>query len=431
MEDLSPVEFQLFSFGNKDTKGLLVPEGTMVLEYLGFPYDVGGCTCVPQGPVSYWSKTGVTELDAQWYLPTQRLTPADIPEDLTVSRKVKDHICHALRPNPNEYQLSALLVDGTEVHFVGVVGKKLIFRRLGHSVEIDLQNIPDDQRFTLSVEWGFCHIEIRVTWLEGKDLHKYFSGKGVSDRDKYKQLNVGTIRQFKERKVFDAAIIPANVARNIWRLSKNEITDVDEANKPRQRVAELRKVYNDENDFVQTVINVFTEIQRILPKTKPHGFWNDKTPKREPEAGSTLRLLLEAICAYKNIRVYQEDPSRSGNVDFVFVGISKDSDHLELVLEIKQAHSDRLERGLTHQLPQYLRERDVKFGVYGVLWYKGRDFDRPTDMSLEECVAKLQRIKPDNIAHVLGFDVSFQIQASKLRKGVTRNLPQKKKAGRP
>ena len=50
---------------------------------------------------------------------------------------------------------AALYVDGREVQLVAFVGKRLLYRRLGHSVELDLQEIPDDQRFTLSIEWSY------------------------------------------------------------------------------------------------------------------------------------------------------------------------------------------------------------------------------------------------------------------------------------
>ena len=175
MELESPrVEFRLFSFRTPDAahmlhlRYMLPPEGTIVFQYLGFPRDFEDCTCIPRGPVAMWSQPGVTALDAQWYKRTEEITRADIPEDLTGSTRVKDHICHALRPDPNSYPISSLYVDGSEVQLVAFVGKRLSYRRLGHSVELDLQEIPDDLRFTLSIEWSYQHIEARVTWLEGE-----------------------------------------------------------------------------------------------------------------------------------------------------------------------------------------------------------------------------------------------------------------------
>ncbi|HUW94223.1 MAG TPA: hypothetical protein VMW58_00400 [Anaerolineae bacterium] len=411
-----PVEFRLFSFRNRDATRLLPPEGTIVFQYLGFPRDFEDCTCIPRGPVGIWSQAGVTALDAQWYRRTEKITRADIPQDLTGSPRVKDHICHALRPDPNSYPLSALYVDGSEVQLVAFVGKRLLYRRLGHSVELDLQEIPDDLRFTLSIEWSYQHIEARVTWLEGEGLERYFSGRGVpyEDLGTYQPPHVGNVIQFKSRKDFETVLLPARVARAIWRQSKEAITDTNPAGEPPHEVGAPRKVYKDGDDFLQTTLNVFSLIQRILRRTKPHAFWDATSPKSEPHSGTSLGLLLEPICAYKNIRLYQEDPSRSGDVDFVFSGISMDLDHLQLILEIKNAHSGRLERGLTHQLPKYMSEREADYGVYGILWYKGRTFDEPADVTAEDCLARLRNMKPDQVHEVVAFDVSFPVQASKL-----------------
>ncbi len=417
MELESPrVEFRLFSFQNRDATQLLAPEGTIVFQYIGFPRDFEDCTCIPHGPVAAWSRAGVTVLDAQWYKRTEEITRADIPQDLTGSPRVKDHICHALRPDPNSYPISALYVDGSEVQLVAFVGKRLSYRRLGHSIELDLQAIPDEQRFTLSIEWSYQHIEARVTWLEGEGLERYFSGRGVPYEDlaSYEPPQVGKVIQFKGREGFETALLPAEVARAIWRQSQEAITDTNPEGEPLQEVGAPRKAYKDGDDFLRTTLSVFSFIQRALRRTKPHAFWDDTRPKSEPHSATSLRLLLEPICAYKNIRLHQEDPSRSGNVDFVFSGMSMDLDHLELILEIKNAHSPRLERGLTHQLPQYMSERQADYGVYGILWYKGRTFDEPADETVEDCLARLRDIKPDQVHEVVAFDVSFPIQASRL-----------------
>ena len=61
------VTFRLYCFSNEDAVSLLPPEGTMIIQYLQFPIDFEDCTCIPTGGVGYWSKAGVTDLDAQWY----------------------------------------------------------------------------------------------------------------------------------------------------------------------------------------------------------------------------------------------------------------------------------------------------------------------------------------------------------------------------
>jgi hypothetical protein len=229
----------------------------------------------------------------------------------------------------------------------------------------------------------------------------------------YKHPGVGRMVQFRERKEFDALLIPAAIARAIWRSAE---ASIDESKHPEQRspdVAVVRKSYADQQDFLRTVIEVIAEVQRAVLRAKPHPFWNEKVPKREPDTGAGLRMLFEAICAYKNIQVFQEAPSRSGNVDSVFTGISIEWKHLSVVLELKNAHSDRVEHGLTVQLPTYLLEREMPTGVYGILWYKGTHFDEPRDATLADCIARLDVMKPPDVVSVVGFDLSFSVQASK------------------
>ncbi len=336
------VTFRLYCFSNEDAVSLLPPEGTMIIQYLQFPIDFEDCTCIPTGGVGYWSKAGVTDLDAQWYRPRETIERKDIPADLKGSPRVKNCICHQRRPDLNSYPLSVLSVDGQEVQTVAFLGKSLLFRRLGHEVIVDLRNVPDTQPFTLAVEWSPTHIEVRVTWVEGRGLEAHYSGVGVP----YKQFSdyipprIGKIVQFCGRKEFDAFLMPAAIARGIWGSGE---ASIDESKHPEQRISDVgavRKSYADQEDFLQTALEMLREVQRAVLRAKPHPFWNDKVPKREPDAGSGLRMLFEAICAYKNILVFQEDPSRSGNVDFVFTGVSVDWKHLNIVLEIKNAHSE-------------------------------------------------------------------------------------------
>jgi len=410
------VTFRLYCFSNKNALGLLPPEGTMVMQYLQFPVDFDDCTCIPTGPVRYWGKAGGThDLERQWYRPRQPLERKDIPPDLTGAPRVKECICHQRRPDPNSYLLSQLTVDNQEVHMVAFLGKRLHFRRLGQEVVLDLRSVADTQPFTLAVEWSPTHIEARVTWVEGDGMERHYSGVGVryEQLDTYKHPGVGKVIQFRERKEFDALLIPAAIARAIWRSAE---ASIDESKHPEQRssdVAVVRKSYADQQDFLRTVLEVTAEVQRAVLRAKPHPFWNEKVPKREPDAGAGLRMLFEAICAYKNIQVFQEDPSRSGNVDFVFTGISIEWKHLNIVLEIKNAHSDRIEHGLTVQLPTYLLEREVPTGVYGILWYKGTHFDQPSDATIDDCIARLDAMKPAGVDSVVAFDLSFSLQASK------------------
>jgi hypothetical protein len=416
---------RLFLWGRSDTAdnaSFLTPQGTIILQRVGFPIDVAHCTCIPKGPVAlFHTAIGPNALETQWYQPSHNITEIDIPRNLSDTPIFKDAILHYRRPDPHTYPLTSVTVDDEEVQWLGFLGKRIVYRRLGHAVEIDLSEIANNQTFTVSAEWDVDYIELRVTWLTGNGgLGAEGSGLGIKYADlenylaSYKLPDNAKVVRYTERAGFEAALVPASVIRAIWASAKDTIADQETSGTPEQRVGALRKSYENEEDFCNTVMDVITEIQRILPKTRPHAFWDDKTPKREPESGNTLRLLFEEICAYKNIRISQEDPGRSGDVDLVFSGISKQHEHLQVIMEIKNAHSDKLERGLTHQLPQYLAERGANKGIYAILWFKGRLFDKPVDADAAACLRRVIAIMPPVVSGVVLFDVSFRQYASQL-----------------
>jgi hypothetical protein len=104
----------------------------------------------------------------------------------------------------------------------------------------------------------------------------------------------------------------------------------------------------------------------------------------------------------------------------VFSGISQDHTHIELVMELKHANSPQLKQGLTVQLPTYRADRGSDLAVYGILWYKGRDFDKPSHPSLSECLRELDGLRPPVVDAVCGFDVSRRPAASKVKRGMAK-----------
>lgn len=414
------VKFNLFSFSTENAIQLLLPNGSMVFQGLGFPKDFDDCTVMPTRAVSYWGTDDNSFLDAQWYKPISDITRSDIPEPLEGTTRVNEYLCHGLRPKRNVYPITSLFVGQTIVQSVEIINKKLVFSRLGNIVELDITDVPDNQRFTLTISWSYSHLEIRVTWVEGEGLDKYFSGEGVKyeELDSYVRPDVGEIIQFKAVQTFDGILLPSNIAKAIWSSAPDDVKDVAHTKaESLQGISAIRKDYKNKDDFIETLKNIFHQIQSQLNATKPYGFWNGDNPKSEPESGTTLRYMFESICSYKNIDVTQEIPSRSGLVDFVFSGISIDTTRLKVLLELKNAHSQDLIKGLASQLPQYIDEHSCEGGFYGVLWFKGekKKFDEPKKYkSINDLLTDLKRSKPERVIEVIIFDLSFPLPASKL-----------------
>jgi len=414
------VIFTLAGLENRTAHEFLAPAGTMVVQFLGFPVFFADCTCVPIGPTGIWSQTQTSRLEAQWYQRREPLTRSDIP-GLDGAPRVKAHICHRSQGTSRAYPLTTLKVGGKLVQGIFMDGKKIRFRRLGHEVELDLSDAADDQRFTLAAEWSVSHIELRATWVECESDPDGYSGTGIlyEDLDNIPPIPPdGRVRFYTTRTDFSVSFIPAQVARAIWKHAPDVTKDPPE--EERLAPGALRNTYESTDDFLDTVCSVIDEIRTALEGTSPEGYWNklpnrDRAPKTEPESGSTLLAFFLAICAYKNIRVVAEPPTRSGCVDFLFGGITKSSKHITTILELKNAHSQDLERGLTKQLPTYMREHGCDAGFYLVLWFKGRFFDRPQSGTLAKCLERLTAIRPTGVRPALGLDLSFRERASKLR----------------
>lgn len=120
-----------------------------------------------------------------------------------------------------------------------------------------------------------------------------------------------------------------------------------------------------------------------------------------------------------SIEIVPEYQTGVGNLDFMFVGIVKDRGIVKLCAEFKPAHSTDVFRGLEIQLPTYMRNKEVQYGAYCILGFKGQWFENPRDKSLDDLfhelqIARIRQQTPEskNI-RVFMYDLSKPESASK------------------
>lgn len=206
---------------------------------------------------------------------------------------------------------------------------------------------------------------------------------------------------------------------------------------PRSLIAWSRKQnllqtveYSSEEEFRQRVYACLASIQDKVDATGAFNpFWDvsysgliiqARSPKRETDIHPTVHALLSDQMLMSSIDVVPEYQTSVGNLDFMFMGAIKGCGVARMCAEFKLAHSADLLRGLQVQLPAYMRSRDVKYGAYCVISFKGDWFDEPThsmsinDLYHELHLAKLGHIAPElqNI-RVLVYDVAKPERASK------------------
>jgi hypothetical protein len=183
--------------------------------------------------------------------------------------------------------------------------------------------------------------------------------------------------------------------------------------------------YISEEEFRQRIYSAFIAIRdKIIETGAINAFWNvsyngskisKRLPKRETDIHPTVHSLLHDQMLIGSIRVYPERHTGVGNLDFSFVGAVRGRGICEVCAEFKLAHSSDVYHGLEEQLPNYMRNKAIRYGAYCVLWFKCEWFDKPKNTSLAELEKDLiSRLSKTNLPgiRIFTFDLSKKATAS-------------------
>lgn len=134
-----------------------------------------------------------------------------------------------------------------------------------------------------------------------------------------------------------------------------------------------------------------------------------KEIKSQPIIDSTLTFL----CEMKGVVLVREPLAADGHIDF-YMAYSHEGNVLSVGIELKNAHSNKLNRGMQSQLPLYLKGLRTRRGIYLVLWFKGTNFSEPNGFSDRgEMIAYLNGIRPGAAdIRVLAIDASIKTPPS-------------------
>ena len=147
------------------------------------------------------------------------------------------------------------------------------------------------------------------------------------------------------------------------------------------------QAYDSRDVFYQTAVSSLESIQDIVSSLGAQNpFWDityegsrilKRLPKRETDIQPTIRAFLFNIAIAKNLEVTPEYPVSGGNLDFLISAPLSSGETATACVEFKHAHSDALLTGLLQQLPTYMRGKASDYGIYAVLFFKGKFFDEP------------------------------------------------------
>jgi hypothetical protein len=108
--------------------------------------------------------------------------------------------------------------------------------------------------------------------------------------------------------------------------------------------------------------------------------WKDsklEEPLNEPDIQPMIKTHLQPILEAKGIQISREIVAANGSLDFICTYTSNGS-LFKVGIELKRAHHENLLKGLTQQLPQYLKDEGTKQGIFLVLWFKNDNFRQPS-----------------------------------------------------
>jgi len=142
-----------------------------------------------------------------------------------------------------------------------------------------------------------------------------------------------------------------------------------------------------------------------------------RKPKREPDIVSVIHALLFDVAIAKNFEVSPQYPLGGGKLDFLISGHLKTGETVNVCVEFKHAHSNKLENGLLKQLPKYMQTKGCDFGIYCVMFFKGKYLERPKKYDLGSLDFYLKDLAGSvglsNI-RILVFDLSYPKPPSQL-----------------
>lgn len=141
--------------------------------------------------------------------------------------------------------------------------------------------------------------------------------------------------------------------------------------------------------FNETVVSSLESIDDVISTLSSRNpFWDitydgsrihNRSPKREPDIHPTVHSLLYYIAIAKGFEITPEYQIAGGRLDFLVTGCLSNGSQANVCIEFKLAHSADLIDGLLKQLPAYMKVKGCNFGIFSVMYFKGKHFDEPKE----------------------------------------------------
>lgn len=158
-----------------------------------------------------------------------------------------------------------------------------------------------------------------------------------------------------------------------------------------------------ENAQINSAADIQNYLFRIIDESIRHKiiyhkgykiFWQDNKPLREDEFQDSLINMISPYLELKYISIAREPQVSEGKIDLLLTYNPSRTKLIKLCVEIKKAHN-KVELGITKQLPAYLKGMQTERGIYVVLWFKGEYINEPKEFQdIGELKIALDKISP-------------------------------------
>lgn len=166
--------------------------------------------------------------------------------------------------------------------------------------------------------------------------------------------------------------------------------------------------FYDEESFSHCISGMCTEFKNYIENDKGYELlWSDN---QNPKPESAVQLLLygvtKAYCLFLDIDITKESNAGSGPVDFKYShGYSK-----RVLIETKLIRNTRYWNGLEKQLPQYMLAEGIDIGIFMLVAYTAKEFNKANEFT-----KKIRGLKlPYSISVMIINASTDKISASKL-----------------
>lgn len=140
-----------------------------------------------------------------------------------------------------------------------------------------------------------------------------------------------------------------------------------------------------------------------------------RLPKKETKIQPTLHVMLDMALVPLGIQVIRESDEGIGSLDFRFLYTTSDKLPLSVGIEFKVAHHKQIKKGITRQLPAYLKSIRSKHGFFVVMWFKdAKYFKEPKKRDKEGMLTYIQQ-EAENTSSELDLTLSSKLIDASIR----------------